>query len=189
MILLRHGQSTFNAHFNATRTDPGFIDAQLTDIGRTQAEAAAERLASMPAEHRPRRLITSPYTRALATAEIVADALDVRVTVETIVREHAAFTCDVGSPRSALAGRWPGFDFSHIDEVWWHRQDLHGAEPETAVAQRGRAFSQKMVHEGEWRTALVVTHWGFIRALTGVSITNAEHVEFDPVSYLIEVHG
>ena len=143
----------------------------------------------MHAQRRPSRLITSPYARVLATTEIVAKALDVSVTVETTVREHAPFSCDIGSPRSALAVRWPGFDFSHIDEVWWHRQDLHGAELETAVAHRGRAFSRKMVHDGDWETALVVTHWGFIRALTGESIADAEHVRFDPTSVSTEGDG
>ena len=67
MILLRHGQSEFNVAFNATRVDPGIPDPRLTEEGRRQARAAAVALAAHPVE----RLIASPYTRALETAEIV----------------------------------------------------------------------------------------------------------------------
>ena len=56
MILLRHGQSEFNAAFNATRVDPGIPDPRLTEEGRRQARAAAVALAAFPVE----RLIASP---------------------------------------------------------------------------------------------------------------------------------
>src|SRR5215469_13326906 len=68
MILLRHGQSEFNVAYNATRVDPGIPDPCLTEEGRRQALAAGTVLA----RHRVERLIASPYTRALETAEIVA---------------------------------------------------------------------------------------------------------------------
>src|SRR5271166_1463063 len=68
MILMRHGQSEFNAHFTATRKDPGIVDAPLTDLGHAQARAAAEEL-----KHEAlRRIVTSPYTRALQTAAPIA---------------------------------------------------------------------------------------------------------------------
>ena len=42
MILVRHGESHFNVHFNVTREDPGIVDPGLTKTGRDQALAAAE---------------------------------------------------------------------------------------------------------------------------------------------------
>ena len=68
MILLRHGQSEFNLHFTATRRDPGIIDPRLTPLGHDQARQAAEALAGQGI----RRIIVSPYTRALQTAAPVA---------------------------------------------------------------------------------------------------------------------
>ena len=97
MILLRHGQSEFNAAFNATRVDPGIPDPRLTEEGKRQARAAALALAAHPVE----RLIASPYTRALETAEIVAGELGLPIEVHLLVREHCLFHCDIGSPRSA----------------------------------------------------------------------------------------
>ena len=68
MILVRHGQSHFNVVYGATRQDPGIVDPGLTEEGISQAEAAAEALAG----HDLRRVLASPYTRTLHTAEIIA---------------------------------------------------------------------------------------------------------------------
>ena len=73
MLLVRHGQSEFNAIFNQTRTDPGIVDPRLTDLGRRQAAEAAEALAPAGIA----RLIVSPYSRTLETAAIIAERLRV----------------------------------------------------------------------------------------------------------------
>src|SRR5580658_617226 len=65
MFLLRHGQSYFNLHFNRTRTDPGIEDPELTPAGIAQARTAASALTDTPLT----RIIVSPYTRALQTAQ------------------------------------------------------------------------------------------------------------------------
>jgi broad specificity phosphatase PhoE len=111
---MRHGETVFNRVYGATRRDPGVADPALTEVGRAQAEAAARRLAGEDV----RRLIASPYTRALETAEIVARHLRIPVTVDARVRERAAFACDVGTGRSALASRWSGLALDQLDEVW-----------------------------------------------------------------------
>ena len=33
----------------------------------------------------------------------------------------------------------------------------------------------------DWRDIAVVTHWGFIRALTGRPLTNGEMIRVDPI--------
>ncbi|MDX1402750.1 MAG: phosphoglycerate mutase family protein, partial [Kiloniellales bacterium] len=53
MILVRHGESHFNKHFNATRRDPGITDPGLTASGKAQAVETAELLAN----HRPPKRI------------------------------------------------------------------------------------------------------------------------------------
>src|SRR5579862_5207980 len=65
MYLLRHGQSYFNLHFSSTRVDPGIEDPELTPLGLEQAAAAADELADTMLT----RIIVSPYTRALQTAQ------------------------------------------------------------------------------------------------------------------------
>ncbi|MDQ1081162.1 histidine phosphatase family protein [Pseudoroseomonas cervicalis] len=173
MILLRHGQSEFNLHFTATRRDPGIKDPKLTPLGHEQAEAAAE---AILAEHQVRRIIASPYTRALQTAAPLAKRLGLPVLVQPLVRERYAFACDIGSPRTALAQDWPELDLSHIDEVWWPAVE----EPADQVEARARLFRAEMSALADWQHTVVVSHWGFILSMTGQSVTNGQWLRCDP---------
>ncbi|NKE45555.1 histidine phosphatase family protein [Roseomonas frigidaquae] len=172
MILLRHGQSEFNLHFSATRRDPGIIDPRLTPLGHSQAEQAAEALAAEGIT----RIIASPYSRALQTAAPLARRLGLKVLVQPLVRERYAFTCDVGSPTTALSAEWPHLDFSHVEEVWWPAQE----EPADQVLARAALFRAEMSALGDWSSTLVVAHWGFILAMTGQSVANGTWLRCDP---------
>lgn len=161
---MRHGQSEFNLHFSATRRDPGITDPRLTQEGEAQAHQAAADLANMGIT----RIVVSPYTRALQTAAPIARALGVPVLVNPVVRERFHFTCDIGTPASALARAWPGHDFTHIDEVWWP------AETETTESTVARAalFRAEMRATEGWRETLVVSHWAFLLTFSGLNLTN-----------------
>jgi broad specificity phosphatase PhoE len=182
MFLIRHGQSQFNVVYSVTRQDPGIEDPELTEEGHRQIEAVAAGLIDQRdrGEVRLTRLITSPYIRALQTAAILANALDVPVTVEALVRERAAFTCDVGSAPTALQQRFPRFAFAHLAHPWWHDLVAHGAaESEETLAERGASFRAAMRDDPDWSNIGVVTHWGFIRALTGQRVLNGAMVRLD----------
>jgi broad specificity phosphatase PhoE len=172
MILLRHGQSEFNLHFTATRRDPGIADPRLTEAGEAQARAAAEALAG----ERIRRIIASPYTRALQTAAPIARRLNVPVHVSPLVRERYAFSCDIGSPRTALDIAWPALDFAHLDEIWWPPVE----EPDHQIEARAALFRAEMAALPDWQDTLVVSHWGFILAMTGERLMNGEWLRCDP---------
>ena len=174
MILVRHGQSEFNVVFSVTRVDPGIVDPALTDEGRRQISEAADALGAKDI----RRIIVSPYTRTLQSAEILAGILDRPVEVEPIVRERCYFTCDIGSPRSQLTERWPDFDFGALEERWWPEPN----ETEEEINQRCRTFRDHMAGVDDWPHVLVVSHWGFIRGLTGQEVPNAAIVPFDPTA-------
>jgi broad specificity phosphatase PhoE len=174
MFLLRHGQSYFNLYFTETRVDPGIEDPELTPLGAEQAAAAALQLADVPLT----RIIVSPYTRALLTAEPMRAIHDVPIEIMHEVRERAAFVCDVGSPPSRLAARFPHHDFAHLPTQWWHE----GIEtPESTIA-RANAFRTLMAARDDSTTTLLVSHWAFILSLTGVSLGNGEMTEYDPSS-------
>jgi broad specificity phosphatase PhoE len=172
MILLRHGQSEFNLHFGATRRDPGIIDPRLTELGHRQAAEVARQLAGEGIT----RIITSPYTRALQTVGPIAKALGVDVFINPIVRERYAFACDVGTPKTELEQAWPAHDFSKVEEIWWPPVE------ETAESVVGRAalFRAEMAVLPDWSNTLVVSHWGFILSLTGISVTNCQWLRCDP---------
>lgn len=172
MILLRHGQSEFNLHFTATRRDPGIVDPKLTPLGHEQAEAAAEALAGEDI----RRIIASPYTRALQTAAPVAKKFGIPVTITPVVRERYAFSCDIGTPISRLADDWPDLALDHVEEIWWPQAE-EGAE---GVIARAAEFRGSMAVRPDWPHTLVVSHWGFILALTGTSAQNGTWLRYDP---------
>lgn len=174
MILIRHGQSEFNAHQERTGRDPGIHDPKLTDLGRRQVAEAAEALKRHA--HPLRRVLASPYTRALETAEIVAGVLGLPIEIEHSVHEHAHYHCDVGTARSLLKQRWPALSFDHLDEVWW--PDLN--ETREQVELRCQTFHRRAASFPDWQHVAVVSHWGFIQQLTGYSAVNAELVPFDP---------
>ena len=174
MILVRHGQSEFNVIFGATRKDPGIVDPKLTEEGWRQAEAAGQSLAGKGLS----RIIASPYTRTLQTADIIADILGLPIVIDSLIREHAFFSCDIGTPRSILAQDWPQLDFASLPESWWP------SDPETEedVQLRCRRFHRKMAESHDWHEVLVVSHWGFIRGLTGHEAKNGEVLSFDPTA-------
>jgi len=174
MILLRHGQSKFNLLFSQTRRDPGIKDPKLTPLGHSQAEDAAAALAGRPLGIR--RIIASPYTRALQTAAPLARRLGLPVTVNPVVRERYAFTCDIGSPVTALQAEWPGLALHHVDEVWWPAEE----EPADQVIARASRFRGEMAALDDWAHTVVVSHWGFILSMTGQSVANGQWLECDP---------
>ena len=81
MILwVRHGQSTWNV---LDRMQGHELSPPLTELGREQAQDAAETLADRGIV----RLLSSPATRALETAEIIAAHLGLEVEVEPLLLE------------------------------------------------------------------------------------------------------
>lgn len=179
MLLARHAQSHFNLHFGRHRRDPGIVDPPLTKAGRRQAEELADALAGQSVS----RLIVSPYHRTLETAEIVNRRLKLPISVERLVGERAFFHCDIGTSRRALERRWPDHDFGDLEEIWW----LPLEETEASLTARSQAFRTKMREGDDWGGALVITHWGFIRALTGHEVGNCQVVSCNPLDSHPEV--
>jgi broad specificity phosphatase PhoE len=174
MFLLRHAQSYFNLHFTKTRVDPGIEDPELTALGVEQAAAAATQLADVALT----RIIISPYMRALQTAEPILAVHQVPVDIMHEVRERTAFVCDVGSSPTVLANRFPHHKFAHLPQRWW----AEATETLEEIIARANAFRTLMAAREDRATTLVVSHWAFILALTGISAGNGEILEYDPTS-------
>jgi probable phosphoglycerate mutase len=77
---LRHGETETNAY----RLVAGSLDVDLTPLGREQAQAAAKRLAGEPITH----IYSSPLKRARHTAEPIATALKLPVTIIAEIAER-----------------------------------------------------------------------------------------------------
>ena len=186
MILIRHGQTVFNVMFPATRRDPGVRDPALTETGVAQARALAAALAGQGIT----RIIASPYTRALQTADTLGRALALPIAIDARVRERFAYSCDIGTGASALSTAWPGVAFETLAEQWWHA----AAEPVDEFHQRCGDFHRDMLDERAYATTAVVTHREVIRALTGRIVQPGEFVrcprmDGDPGSVIASPHG
>lgn len=161
LVMLRHGQTEFNA---GSRMQ-GQLDTDLTDLGRSQALAAAEVLA----KRQPLLIVSSDLRRAYDTAETLAQCCSLPVRVDPRLREtHLGdwqglthHQVDAGSPGARLAWR---------DDARWAP---HGGESRVDVADRSTPLVAELVAgEPEWgaddaeRPVVLVAHGGLIAALT-----------------------
>ncbi len=174
MFLLRHGQSTYNAAETALGRDPQIPDPPLTPLGRAQVAAAAERLAGIGIV----RVISSPYTRALQTASIVAERLGLSIQVTPLVGERRLFSCDMGAPAPSLKQAWPALDFSCLgdDNAEWWKPFPEGHE---SMMARIRTFENESYAWDHRDRTLIVSHWYYINGATGADPANAEIVRWD----------
>lgn len=149
LLLLRHGETelTVQKRFSGS----GGADPALSDLGRAQAERAADALVARGGVE---VVITSPLRRAVETAGVVADRLGVGVRIEEDFRE-AAF------------GAWDGLTFAEVRTGWPDELDRWLGSPSVAppdgesladVSRRvARARDRTLVRYAR-RTVLVVTH-------------------------------
>lgn len=151
MLLVRHGQT----EWNAARRWQGHRDSPLTELGRREATACAELLASGDTPFSSIR--TSSLGRAVATAEILSGRLGVDV-VEPDDRW-----------REAAAGTWEGMLLGEIEASYpgWLASGRwpDGFESTTAVVERA-ALALLDTAATDAGPVLIVTHGGVIRRLT-----------------------
>ncbi|MCB8818981.1 histidine phosphatase family protein [Microvirga rosea] len=173
---IRHGQSTFNAHFAETGCDPMHPDARLTELGLTQATERALELRQHPYE----LVVTSPLTRAIQTTLCLFGEHPAAppILVECLHREFLESSCDVGRMPALLSQDFPHLTFDHLDEVWWHNDgepDERGfvVEPATTLTARVQQFRDWLAARPEQLIA-VVGHGTFFYHLTGQQLRNCE---------------
>ena len=82
LLIIRHGESTADIEHRVG----GSYDDDLTDLGRSQAERLAARVAR---DYKIDRLYASPLQRAAQTAEAIAAATGVRPTFDDRLRERS----------------------------------------------------------------------------------------------------
>jgi probable phosphoglycerate mutase len=140
---LRHGETDWNAK----GLSQGSVDVPLNSTGVEQARAAAALLRHQGIAS----LLSSPLSRARATAEVVAETLGLPITTDEALRE-VAFGVKEGHPMSAWFDRWVEGDFTP-----------EGAEPFTALRRRAVATLNRVLEHPA--PVLVVSHGGLFRAL------------------------
>jgi probable phosphoglycerate mutase len=157
-LLVRHGQTPMSVD----KRFSGIGDPQLTEVGRAQATAAAARLAGSGAT----AVISSPLSRARATAELVAAALGVEVAVDPGLQET-----DFGD--------WEGSTFAEVKQRWPRELDAWLAdtgvappfgESFDATATRVRQARDRVLASYGGQTVVLVSHVTPIKTLLRIAL-------------------
>lgn len=152
LLLIRHGQT----HSNVTRAlDTEAPGADLTDLGRQQAEALPERLA----HERIESIWVSHLVRTHQTAQPLATKLGLEVNVREGLREIRAGEVEMANdPNSVRA---------YIDTIvaWWQDPNVRmpGGETGAEVMDRFDAVVDEITATGHG-TAVIVAHGAMISA-------------------------
>lgn len=161
LVMLRHGQTEFNA---GSRMQ-GQLDTELTDVGRSQALAAAEVLA----KRQPLAIVSSDLRRAHDTALALGERSGLPVRIDTRLRETHLGDWQ-GMTHREVDDAAPGARLAWRDDAKWAP---HGGESRIDVADRSLPLvAELLAAEPEWgadepdRPVILVAHGGLIAALT-----------------------
>lgn len=179
IYLIRHGQSTFNVHFESSGIDPLHFDARLSNLGVKQVATARPAAAGLQVD----LVVVSPLTRALETAVGLFGGEPAPMIVSSLHRERLGNSCDVGRAPAELLAEFPALAFDHLEDIWWHdgEKDERGVavEPEPLFLDRVEAFSRWVESRPE-PTVAVVGHGTFFHRLTGRHFENCEILKWIP---------
>ncbi len=185
ILLVRHGQSTWNADGRWQ----GRADPPLSDLGRRQAEVAADTIATAGLT----AVWASPLQRAFQTATILADRLGFTVQSDARLEERDAGEWQ-GKTRAEIELGWPGFLAGGRRPV--------GFEADDVLQDRALTVMRDIVAAGD-EPVVVVSHGGLIRVveaalgsephsvpnLGGLDIRRVDgHMEFTDRIVLIDAH-
>jgi broad specificity phosphatase PhoE len=185
--LVRHGESMGNvADARAQRAgaerlelDVRDPDVQLSETGCGQARALGRWLAALPEHERPTAVLSSPFARALTTAELAVEELGLPVRTDERLRERDFGAFD-GMTGAGIREQFP-------DEAG--RRDLlgkfyyrpPGGESWADVALRIRSLlaTEALRHDGE--RLLLVAHQAVIMVFRYVleDLTEQELLDVD----------
>lgn len=178
LLLIRHGQTTYNA----TGRMQGHLDTELSEVGLSQARAAADLLV----DKQITAIVSSDLIRARDTAAVIGEKLGIKVDVDKRLRE-------------THLGDWQGMTSAEVDEqypgaraIWRHDPTWAPPQGESCVdvATRARPVIDELMRaHPEWDegAVLVVAHGGAISALT-CHLLGLDHHQYGILSGLKNTH-
>lgn len=152
LLVIRHGES----EADIKKVCEGRADFPLTGTGREQAGLLARWLGQ---HYRVNRIYASPLTRAMETAEAIAQAVRIEVTALDDLMEFNNGRL-AGVPFSEVAERFPV-----IPDVPPH-ESVYGQETKLEFRLRAENVMSRVFHENrESDVVCLVTHGGMINQL------------------------
>jgi probable phosphoglycerate mutase len=177
IYLARHGETDDNAR----RIVQGWIDTPLNERGREQARELAERVSGLGIA----AIWSSHLSRALETAQIIGDALDIKPRVDDRLAEswrgswegRELDEIERSEPEAWAAWKSGGADFRFPgggESLAEHQQRV------LAVLEAVRAGDQPalvVAHGGSIRCAICASHPNGLDAFWSIPVPNAELIE------------
>jgi broad specificity phosphatase PhoE len=161
LYLVRHAQSKWNAASAEDRAAPSMHlrDADLTDEGVAQLKRLRE---TMPPEMKAASIIyCSPLTRAIRTAQAIAEETKAAIIVVPCLREIRRDISDIGRDRAELAAQFPTLSLSLADNWWDGAKDRTCACPprdECGACVAARKKEIRQLFDNAPAVSIVVTH-------------------------------
>lgn len=163
LILVRHGQSEANLN----EIFAGQYDAELSDLGRKQAQKTAEYIFE---NYKLDKAYSSNLKRAYETGQYIADLFGLDVETDR----------DLGEIN---AGKWDGVGYDEIKEkyedafgLWFTDIGNARCTDGEAVAELGKrvmASLEKIAKENDGKNVLIATHATPIRASQSIILTGS----------------
>ncbi len=158
LFLIRHGQSLANTVMN------DIPDSALTAYGVNQAVITAHYLSQIAFDH----ILASPLIRCLATAERLADKLDLPIQVWADLVEVRTEGRYIGPPRSELMQQFPRVQLPDTcsEDGWIYS----GGEEDAESFVRAQRVIQRLREEFADKTCAVFAHGTFNSFLIQVAL-------------------
>ena len=162
LVMLRHGQTDFNLRSRMQ----GQLDTELSEVGWSQARAAAVALGAPP----PLRIVSSDLRRACDTAITLGESTGLPVRADERLRETHLGDWQ-GMTHAEIDSQVPGARLTWREDATWAP---HGGESRVDVATRSLPLIAELVAgEPDWggpdhrdRPVVLVAHGGLIAALS-----------------------
>jgi probable phosphomutase (TIGR03848 family) len=181
VILLRHGRTSANASGTLAGRTPGVL---LDDVGRSQAERAAERLAVVPLAE----LVTSPLERCKETAREVATHQAGKPRLHT---DRALTECDYGEWQGrklrelARLALWKTVQTNPSAATFPGGESLSEMQARAVSAVRRRDAAVTATH-GADAVWLAVSHGDLIKSVIadalGLHLDLFQRIQVDPAA-------
>lgn len=170
LYVTRHGETAWNVENKVC----GVTDVALTERGREQARALAERVRERPVD----RIISSPMKRARETAQIIAERCGLTVETDPRLREQ-----DYGV-YEGVDRRDEGF----LGNKRCFAYRYPGGESMMDVACRAYGFIQELKEKYPGENVLLVCHGGVCRVIHTYfrDMTNEEFFRYSLGNCMLE---
>jgi broad specificity phosphatase PhoE len=166
LLLIRHGESEGNVAATEARQAGAAVievpardaDVNLSDTGQEQAKALGAALAKIAEEFRPDAVVSSPYARALQTAEIAVETAGwpVKVRTDERLRDRELGILD-RLTRLGVEQRFP----EEVERREWLGKLYYrppGGESWADVALRLRSVLAELNNLGQGHRVMLVCH-------------------------------